>query len=152
MIPHLSLAASQPERVAGVLAELMGGSRCPTRETFRLAGRRTRLRGRSLPDRDGIAARQCHRRQLCPRETGRGFGLTHVPLSVATDSDTVERIARREGWQCFRCNRGPFHVIEVWVENETLLEILPRKTRANTAPSQRSQGFNLTKAKYRPSK
>ena len=22
------------------------------------------------------------------------------------------------------CNRGPFHVIEVWVENETMVEIL----------------------------
>jgi hypothetical protein len=30
------------------------------------------------------------------RETGRGFGPTHVALSVATD--TVERVARREGW------------------------------------------------------
>ena len=40
-------------------------------------------------------------------------------------ADAVEAIARREGWQCFRCNRGPFHVIEVWVENESMVEILP---------------------------
>jgi len=55
----------------------------------------------------------------------RGFGPTHFALSVATDADKVEAIAAREGWQCFRCNRGPFHVIEVWVENETMVEILP---------------------------
>jgi hypothetical protein len=23
------------------------------------------------------------------------------------------------------CNRGPFHVIEVWVENDTMVEVLP---------------------------
>ena len=55
----------------------------------------------------------------------RGFGPTHFALSVATDADKVDTIAAREGWQCFRCNRGPFHVIEVWVENETMVEILP---------------------------
>jgi hypothetical protein len=44
---------------------------------------------------------------------------------VAAEADAVEAIARREGWQCFRCNRGPFHVIEVWVENESMVEILP---------------------------
>ena len=49
---------------------------------------------------------------------------TRFALSVATDADTVEAMAR-EGWRCFRSNRGPFHVIEVWVENETMIEILP---------------------------
>jgi hypothetical protein len=37
----------------------------------------------------------------------------------------VQAIAQRAEWQCFDCNRGPFHVIEVWVENETMVEILP---------------------------
>ena len=46
-------------------------------------------------------------------------------LSVATDPATVQAIAERAGWKCFDCNRGPFHVIEVWVENETMVEILP---------------------------
>ena len=50
---------------------------------------------------------------------------TRFALSVATDADTVEAMARREGWRCFRCNRGPFHVIEVWLENESMAEILP---------------------------
>jgi len=37
----------------------------------------------------------------------------------------VQEIAERAGWRWFDCNRGPFHVIEVWVENETMVEILP---------------------------
>jgi hypothetical protein len=48
-----------------------------------------------------------------------------LPSAFATDAKKVEEIAKRAGWQCFDCNRGPFHVIEVWVENETMVEILP---------------------------
>jgi hypothetical protein len=55
----------------------------------------------------------------------RGHGATHFALSVATAADEVTAIAAREGWECFTCNRGPFHVIEVWLENETMVEILP---------------------------
>jgi len=59
------------------------------------------------------------------KKEARGYGPTHFALSVATDADKVEAIATRAGWQCFRCDRGPFHVIEVWVENESMVEILP---------------------------
>jgi hypothetical protein len=55
----------------------------------------------------------------------RGYGSTHFALSVSTGADTVQTIARHAAWHCFDCNRGPFHVIEVWVENETMVEILP---------------------------
>ena len=56
---------------------------------------------------------------------GRGFGATHFALSVATDASIVKQIAERAGWHCVTCNRGPFHVIEVWVENDTMVEVLP---------------------------
>jgi hypothetical protein len=50
----------------------------------------------------------------------------HGPTRFAPASHRRRQaIVAREGWQCFRCNRGPFHVIEVWVENETMVEILP---------------------------
>src|SRR5262249_59191345 len=55
----------------------------------------------------------------------RGYGATHFALSVRTDPATVEAIARRAGWHCVTCSRGRFHVIEVWVENETMVEVLP---------------------------
>ena len=62
---------------------------------------------------------------LLPGQRGRGYGATHFALSVATDAKKVAEIASRAGWKCFACNRGPFHVIEVWVENESMVEILP---------------------------
>ena len=128
MIHHLSIAAQQPQQAAEVLAEIMGGTAVPFPPNpgsfFALqlddygsgvevypAGTILRPGG----DTGGNFQRQAHR----------GYGSTHFALSVAMDGDKVKEIAKRAGWDCYDCNRGPFHVIEVWVENETMVEVLP---------------------------
>ena len=123
MIHHLSIAAREPEHVAGVLAEFMGGAAVPFPPNpgsfFALqldqhgSGVEVYPAGTELHP-GGMRRRRLRRDSA----GGRGFGPTHFALSVKTDADAVEAIAKREGWQCFRWNRGPFHVIEVWVENE----------------------------------
>jgi hypothetical protein len=128
MIHHLSIAARDPKHTAGVLAELMGGTAVPFPPNpgsfFAL----------QLDDHGSGVEVYPAGTELEPngsdggsfvKKAERGYGATHFALSVATDADTVERIAGRAGWQCFVCNRGPFHVIEVWVENATMVEILP---------------------------
>ena len=52
-------------------------------------------------------------------------------------------ISRREPWQSFRCSRGPFHVIELWVENETMVEILPPEYASEYLAFTRSYAVNL---------
>jgi hypothetical protein len=130
MIHHLSIAARDPRHVAGVLAELMGGKAVPFPPNpgsfFALqlddhgSGVEVYPAGTELQpggsEGGGFVKRP-------PAE--RGYGPTHFALSVSTDAGKVGAIAAREGWQCFTCNRGPFHVIEVWVENESMVEILP---------------------------
>jgi hypothetical protein len=128
MIHHLSIAARDPKQAAGVLAELMGGTAIPFPPNpgsfFAL----------QLDDHGSGVEVYPAGTELQPggatggsfvRKDHRGFGSTHFALSVATDSATVKAIAEKAGWQCFDCNRGPFHVIEVWVENETMVEVLP---------------------------
>jgi hypothetical protein len=45
-----------------------------------------------------------------------------VPISEAE----IYKIADREGWRVIRCKRGEFfELIEFWVENEILLELVP---------------------------
>lgn len=128
MIHHLSIAARDPKHAAGVLAELMGGTAVtfpPNPGSFFAL---------QLDDHGSGVEVYPAGTELEPNgsdggsfvtKAERGYGATHFALSVATDADTVEAIARRAGWQCFVCNRGPFHVIEVWVENQTMVEILP---------------------------
>jgi hypothetical protein len=128
MIHHLSIAARDPKHAAGVLAELMGGTVTPFPPNpgsfFAL----------QLDDHGSGVEVYPAGTELQPggttggnfvRKDPRGYGSTHFALSVSTSADTVQAIARRAGWQCFDCDRGPFHVIEVWVENETMVEVLP---------------------------
>ncbi len=130
MIHHLSIAARDPKHAAQVLAELMGGTAVPfppNPGSFFALQLDDHGSGVEV-DPAGTALRPAGTDGgsfIKEQGTGRGYGATHFALSVKTDAETVEKIARREGWQCFTCNRGPFHVIEVGVENDTMVEILP---------------------------
>lgn len=128
MIHHLSIAARDPRQAAGVLAEIMGGTSVPFPPNpgsfFALqlddhgSGVEVYPAGTELQPGGTVGG-------TFVRKDPRGYGSTHFALSVATDAGKVKAIAQRAGWQCFDCNRGPFHVIEVWVENETMVEVLP---------------------------
>jgi hypothetical protein len=128
MIHHLSIAARDPKLVADVLAALMGGTAVPFPPNpgsfFALqldehgSGVEVYPAGTELQP--GGAAGGGF-----VKNDARGYGPTHFALSVVTDADTVLAIAQRAGWQCFDCNRGSFHVIEVWIDSATMVEILP---------------------------
>ena len=130
MIHHLSIAASDPQHVAGVLAEIMGGTAVPFPPNpdsfFALqldehgSGVEVYPAGTVLRPNDASGAARATR-----PETATGPRATHFALSVKTDPDKVKAVAEREGWKCFDCDRGPYHVIEVWVENEQMVEVLP---------------------------
>ena len=131
MIHHLSIAARDPEKAAGALAELMGGKAVPFPPNpgsyFALqlddhgSGIEVYPAGTHLEP----GGKEGGGFVKSPEDRRRGYGATHFALSVKTDAKTVEKIAKREGWHCVTCNRGPFHVIEVWVENDTMVEVLP---------------------------
>lgn len=130
MIHHLSIAARDPKKAADVLAELMGGRAVPFPPNpgsfFALqlddhgSGVEIYPAGTCLEPNGAVGGTfvKHHTRR-------RGFGATHCAISVATDAAKVADIAKQAGWEVFDCNRGPFHVMEVWVENETMIEILP---------------------------
>ena len=49
----------------------------------------------------------------------------HAAISVPTNLEEIERIGEREGWRVYPCNRdGIFDVVEFWVENRLMLELL----------------------------
>ncbi|MBV9528981.1 MAG: hypothetical protein JOZ79_11550, partial [Sphingomonas sp.] len=95
MIHHLSIAARDPERAAGVLAEMMGGKAVPFPPNpgsyFALqldeygSGVEVYPAGTELQP-GGVEGGGFVR-----NEPGEGYGATHFALSVATDGETVER-------------------------------------------------------------
>ena len=127
IIHHFSIAARDPKQAAEVLAELMDGTAVPfppnpgsffAFSSTSTVGVEVYPAGTELQPGGEVGGKFV-------RKDPRSFGSTHFALSVATDPARVQEIAQRAGWECVDCNRGPFHVIEVWVENETMVEILP---------------------------
>jgi hypothetical protein len=129
MIHHLSIAAHDPKHTADVLAEMMGGKAVPfppNPGSFFALQLDEHGSGVEVYPADTVLKPGGEvGGSFSKREGVTGYGSTHFALSVATDAAKVKAVAKREGWECFDCNRGPFHVIEVWVENNLMVEILP---------------------------
>ncbi|MFN0120149.1 MAG: hypothetical protein ACKV2V_06575 [Blastocatellia bacterium] len=141
MIHHISMEADNPGHVAAVLAEMLGGQAVnappnfPAGSRFVLSGDQhgTMLeilpRGTELrPDREEAGF-------YLERARGRVYGGTHAYISVNASRERLLEIGAREGWLTRHCNRGPFELVECWVENRTLLELAP--------PAMRDQYLNL---------
>ncbi len=53
------------------------------------------------------------------------YSATHIALSIPSSQTEIEKIAAEEGWRAVTCNRDNcFNVIEFWVENRFLIELL----------------------------
>jgi hypothetical protein len=130
MIHHLSIAARNPQHVAEVLAEFMGGT----------ATRFTPNPGSWFAHQHdeygtGVEVYPAGTELRPEGPQGAGFTMTepirysptHFALSVPISQEQIAAIAGREGWQCYCCERGAggFHVMEVWIENTGMIELLP---------------------------
>lgn len=133
MIHHVSIPARDPQHVAEVLAEVMGG-KCypfgPLEGAFMAAsgdkhGSMIEVYPEQatldIPDNDDQVV---FGEQAAPRSWP-----FHVLLSVPTDEATVGRIGAREGWRTKTFGRGIpgqkpfFRVIEFWLENRLMIEV-----------------------------
>jgi hypothetical protein len=135
MIHHISIPARDPEHVAKVLAELLGGYAGP------FIG--------PIPGAWVAYAEDTHgtglevypeRTTLVPGEGGDMGAVAlrdapaavafHALISVKAGRGDIERIGAREGWRTQHFWRGPnpqvrlFELYELWVENRIMLELV----------------------------
>jgi hypothetical protein len=138
MIHHVSISAHDPKHVGEVLAELMGGRNYPfpggIGDSFiAVSGDRHGTAVEVYPDGthlrpDGAGAVRGER--VAPDGE---YGPFHLLLSVPTAQATVEEIGKRERWTTRLCGRGApgqkplFHVIEFWLENRVMVEVVPQE-------------------------
>jgi len=136
MIHHVSVPARDPQHVAAVLAELMGGKSYkfgPLKGAFMAVAR------------DGYSAmvEVYPERATLTHDSGDGPVIFderneapdawpfHVLLEVPIEQAEIERIGAREGWRTKMFGRGIpgqepfFHVVEFWIENRLMFEIVP---------------------------
>jgi hypothetical protein len=146
VIHHLSLPASDTQHVAEVLVELLDGTltRFGPNEDSWIAwagdeqGTAVEIypRGTEMfPADDEGQARFRRAPNASP------FTATHATLSVERPVEEVLRLAEREGWRAVRMSRGPHEVIEFWLENAVMLEVMtPEMTRDYLASVPRPGG------------
>jgi hypothetical protein len=141
MLFHASIPADEPERVARIIAELWRGQVLPF-PPFPGA-----FMAWSGDDRRTVIDVYPRGREHVPAP--REFGVrtnpapsthseSHLALGVVLAAAEVLAIAKRERWLAQVSNRGGlFNVVEFWLENKFLLELLP-------APEQRRYIDNMT--------
>jgi len=136
MIFHASIPADDPERVARVLGEILGGGYSPFH-----VGRQSFM-SRAGAD-DEAAIEVYPRAEIMMPGTGEAemvqmgqldnpprYGCFHLAIGTKLSKEEIIAIGKREGWRAVHCNRGPFEVVEFWLENSLLIEFLDAKMQA----------------------
>jgi hypothetical protein len=134
MIHHVSISAREPQHVAEVLAELMGGRAYPfpggvARSFMAVSGDDKGSMIEVYPEDVTLVPGTGDDQQARTGRAEPDYVPFHMLLSVPVDRETVERIGQREGWRTKYFGRGApgqkpvFHVIEFWVENRIMIEV-----------------------------
>ncbi len=144
MINHISIGTNDPEKVAKVLAEIWNGYALPFPHApqgwmvFADDGRGSLVEvtsaktvlvpGGELPSEenfDANASTDQFEAQFVEKDFVPEYVATHLNVNSALNIEEIKAIAKREGWRCFVANRGGlFQLIELWIENRFMLEVL----------------------------
>jgi len=130
MIHHVSIEADDPMKVATVIAKLMGGR---AHKGFPFKHSCSAFSG----DEYGTMFECWQRGKVVaiPKSGAGQFELKdsdalqkyqpfHTALSVKLEDDEVMAIAKEAGWETAVRSNGAFSVVEVWIGNRLLLEVL----------------------------
>ncbi len=132
MIHHISFAVNDPLHVAEVVAELWQGKAIlfPYHAGSYIAlsldryGTAIEFMPKSTVLKPGDSTEPVQFAD--PKPEVSPYSATHVNIAVPIDEAQIYQIADREGWRAVRCQRADFfELIEFWVENEILLELMP---------------------------
>lgn len=150
MINHISIAVHDTERVANVLAELWNGfvipfPPCPN--SYMVLANDGRgsgvevtpidtilIPGEGLPPEENFdenTSTEEHEAKFTQSDFTPRYVATHLNINTPLNEAQVKEIANREGWRVLTCNRGEglFQLIEVWIENRFMLEVMtPEQT------------------------
>jgi hypothetical protein len=136
MIHHISISAQNPQHVAEVLAKVFKGQTVPfpphpgsymvlAMDEYGTAIEVYPAGTEVVP---GIDRDSCAFIQKPPISR---FLAVHAAISVPTTQAEIEAIGAHEGWRVVRCDRESlFEVIEFWIENSLMLELLTSEMKA----------------------
>ena len=129
MLFHMSFAADDPQRTAQMMAELWQGRAYPfppfaegswiaMAGDERGSGLEVYPRGAEMHEGEGAKDVRC-----VMGAANRNIA-NHAAIATNLDEEEVKAIAGRYGATAKTCNRGPFHVVELWIDGCTMFEVL----------------------------
>lgn len=136
MLFHMSMPADDPAHVAAVIAELWRGEAFPFPP---FPGAYTAMAGDARASSIEVYPRAL---ELHPAPTHADvvainaasparFGACHAAIATDLTEADVHALAAREGWLARTLSRGGiFRVIEFWVENSFMIEVLTPEMQA----------------------
>jgi len=126
VINHASIPADEPERVARVIAELWRSEYFP----FVFPGSFVVLAGDEHGTEIEVQPRgmeltagpaEVH---IKTNKVPSANSETHLNITTPLSFEEISTIAKREGWTARICDRMAFNVIELWLENKFMLELM----------------------------
>ncbi len=136
MIHHISLDAKNPKNVATVLSEIIGGQVVPAPPNFRpdswfvIAGDDHGTMVEVLPAGTEMRPDDGEAGFYAGETPVAAYGATHAYISVNVSARQLLKIGQREGWVTHICDRGPFDLVEFWIENRQMIEFAPPEMSA----------------------
>ena len=145
MILHFSMPAREPERVARILGDVIDGEVMPFPVVpgawVAIARDRSGAGIEVMPEAtshhpgtgEADPTRAANGPEVMPwevqiRQDGAAQPASgvHVALASPLSRDEIVAIGRAAGWRATPCERGGvFDLVELWVENRFLIEVLP---------------------------
>jgi hypothetical protein len=126
MLHHISIAVNQPQQVAEVMAEIFQGQAIPFPPhpgSYLVIAMDEFGTAIELYPIDTVIVPQMGFKTTPQPATG--YTPFHAAISVPISLEQIERITDRTGWPIYVCNRdGLFDVIELWIENRLMVELL----------------------------
>lgn len=65
----------------------------------------------------------------------------HAAIATPLDVDAVLALAQRAGYPARVCDRGPFRLIEIWVDGCQMIEVLPPEMQSEYLRSMTLEGW-----------
>ena len=156
MLFHMSIPCRDPKRSALVIAELWRGEAFPfphnrNESWVAFAGddRATAIECYPYasvisPSTDnhpvGFVVHQRSSADLTPLA---GRGAVHAAIGTPLSLEEIVAIGDREGWLARFARRGLFSVVELWLDNETMLEVLTADQQKQYLESQTLDAWRM---------
>lgn len=136
MLFHASISARDPENVTKVIAELWGGEHIPflpleNGSWMAMASDDRNTMIEVYPENSVIDYEEAKVVVQNPDPSTTPKIETHLAIGTKLTADELFAIGEREGWFTQRLRRKMgFDVIELWVENRVMLEVLTEEMQA----------------------